>query len=333
MAMHQHKETRDVDSFAIEFTSVVLGILHYLSRVWREAVVQNPLNHRNESGGGVRCLLLRWISTLAGIVFALFLSTAQAEFYSWDFLKGDFDNVALTPFGDGAVNLVRPTDKGLRMRLPLGEKTIGIGFATRFQIRGDFEITMRYRIDKLEKPTDGWGAGPSLYLTTVSDLQPASQLSRLSRKDDKEIHAIFQAQPVDGERTKLHKHFDSDAKHGSLRITRVGSNMTWSAANGYSNEFEVLHEAEFDTADVGLARVSLQQSSPETGGTILIEHFSITADELPHLPTSLLQTERIYRPRYTPEPVVPSHPWIWYLIGAVLIGGATGAWLIRRRRG
>ena len=61
---------------------------------------------------------------------------ALADFYSWDFLTGEFDNVSLTPFGDGAVNLARPTKKGLRLRLPVGEKTAGIGFATRFQVRG-----------------------------------------------------------------------------------------------------------------------------------------------------------------------------------------------------
>lgn len=195
------------------------------------------------------------IRTVAILLLAA--PTASADFYAWDFLTGDFDNKSLTPFGDGAVNLARPTDKGLRLQLPLGEKTAGIGFATRFQIRGDFEITMRYRIDKIERPQDGWGAGPSLYLTTVTDNQPATSLSRMSRKDDRGIYSIFRALPVDGDRTKLHKQFDTEAKHGKLRIARVGSNMMWSAADGYSDEFAVLHEDEFDTGDVGLVRVLL----------------------------------------------------------------------------
>jgi hypothetical protein len=133
------------------------------------------------------------IRTVAILLLAA--PTASADFYAWDFLTGDFDNKSLTPFGDGAVNLARPTDKGLRLQLPLGEKTAGIGFATRFQLRGDFEITMRYRIDRIEKPQHGWGAGPSLYLTTVTDNQPATSLSRMSRKDDREIYSIFRALP------------------------------------------------------------------------------------------------------------------------------------------
>ena len=116
---------------------------------------------------------------------------------------------------------------------------------------------MRYRIDKIERPQDGWGAGPSLYLTTVTDNQPATSLSRMSRKDDREIYSIFRALPVDGDRTKLHKQLDTEARHGKLRIARVGSNMMWSAVDGYSDEFAVLHEDEFDTGDVGLVRVLL----------------------------------------------------------------------------
>lgn len=256
---------------------------------------------------------------------------ALADFYSWDFLTGEFDNVSLTPFGDGAVNLARPTKKGLRLRLPVGEKTAGIGFATRFQVRGDFEITMRYKIDQLETPEDGWGAGPSLYLTTISDQQPAAQLSRLSRKDGREIHSLFRALPVEGERTKLHKQFDTLTKHGQLRITRTGSSIAWSVADGLSSEFTKLHDDDFDSGDVGLVRVSLQQSAPSTGGEILIEHISITADEFPHLPTKLAQNERIYQPEYTPTHVAASRTWIGYLAGAILLAAGTVTWFVKRR--
>ena len=58
------------------------------------------------------------IRTVAILLLAA--PTASADFYAWDFLTGDFDNKSLTPFGDGAVNLARPTDKGLRLQLPLG---------------------------------------------------------------------------------------------------------------------------------------------------------------------------------------------------------------------
>lgn len=269
---------------------------------------------------------------LAAAAITVFTApTAGADFYSWDFLTGEFDNVSLTPFGNGAVNLVRPTDKGLRLRLPVGEKTPGIGFATRFQVRGNFEITMRYKLDRIATPKDGWGAGPSLYVTTVSNLQPAAQLSRLSRKDDREIHSIFRAMPVDGERTKLHKQFDTTTQRGQLRMTRVDSRVIWSVAEGYSTEFHDLHEDEFDTGDVGLVRVSLQQSAPSTGGEILIEHFSIMADELPHLPTNLGQNERIYQPQYTPTYVAPSRKWIGYLVCATLLAGGVIAWFVKRR--
>lgn len=269
------------------------------------------------------------------VAIAVFMAqtaqTARADFYSWDFLTGEFDNVSLTPFGDGAVNLARPTKKGLRLRLPVGEKTTGIGFATRFQIRGDFEITMRYKIDKLATPEDGWGAGPSLYLTTVSDRQPAVQLSRLTRKDDREIHSLFRAMPVEGERTKLHKQFDSVTKHGQLRITRSGSSVVWSVANGLSTEFTDLHADDFDPGDVGLVRVSLQQSAPSTGGEILIEHLSITADELPHMPGKLTQNDRIYQPKYRPTYVAASRRWIGYLACAVFLAAGTIVWFVKGR--
>ena len=44
-------EERAVDLVATEFTSVVFRILHYRN-AQRFRVVQNPENHRNESGGG-----------------------------------------------------------------------------------------------------------------------------------------------------------------------------------------------------------------------------------------------------------------------------------------
>ena len=254
-----------------------------------------------------------------------------AEIYTWNFMSGDFDNLSLTPFGDGAVSLARPGREGLRLQLPTGEKTKGIGFATRFQLSGDFEVTIRYRIDNIETPADGWGAGLSLYLTTVADQQPAAQLSRLSRQKGKEIHAVFRALPVEGERTKIHKHFDTDVNAGKLRMARIENRLVCSVAADYSDEFEILYEGEFDTADVGLLRVSMQQSSPETGGAVFVEHLDIIADSLPHMPSKLAQNERIYLPRYQPKPTVPSRAWMAYLSAAIVLAAGLGTWFVKRR--
>jgi len=46
-----HPTPQAVDSVATEFTSVVFRILHYRNFQYFR-VVQNPENHRNESGGG-----------------------------------------------------------------------------------------------------------------------------------------------------------------------------------------------------------------------------------------------------------------------------------------
>lgn len=271
----------------------------------------------------------------ASVVLLLTVAVPQegnADSYEWDFANGHFDNVSLVPLGRGAVNLLRPSAEGLHIRLPPGEKVDHVGFSPRFKISGDFQITLTYDVKRWHVPETGYGIGPALFLSTDAEQQPAVEINRLLRPGGKSVYTAYLAKPVDGERKGSVRFFDTQVTRGKLRLERIGPTIRYSVLENPSTEFRVLHEAEFNSADVTLVRAGLKQSDTKTPAEITISHIAITADDLPHLPSEQARTERLYIPRYIPPPAPRSYAWVWQLLTAsAILVGFTG-WVIRRRR-
>lgn len=266
----------------------------------------------------------------------LFLSTSivSAAEYSWDFRDGVFDNVSLVPLGPGAVNLLRPMDKGLRISVPAGHDVKSVGFSPRFTIRGDFEITVDFTLIQRTQPESGYGTGPTIYLSMGSTQDAAASLGRQLRTDGRDVYGVFAAQVLDGVRKPTAKLFDvpsaATAKTGRLRLRRTDEEITYSVADDHVAEFRPLATLPVSSDEVTLVRIGLSQSDPRSSGTILLHSVHIEADALPHLPSEQSRTAQLYRPRYQ----VPSHTssrWIWQSLAATLVVAGFTLWWWKRQ--
>ena len=277
--------------------------------------------------------LTRWF-----LLFVILATTADSsavradESYSWNFLTEHFDNVSLVPHGKAAIKLLRPRKDGLHIVIPADEDIGFSGFAPRFQISGDFEMILGWMIKTWKKPESGYGTGPSLYLTTEGEFQPAASLGRVLRANGRSVYSLFLARGVDGERRTSVRMFDSEAEGGRLRIKRTGKMLEFAVSDVYSTGFKVLDEQEFTAGDVNLLRAGLQQSDSSAHTEVILTWFSVHATDLPHLPSEQERTEPLYAPRYNPPPATVSYAWLWQSIGAASLAGATIIWFVRRRR-
>jgi hypothetical protein len=274
-------------------------------------------------------MLLRLTTLVLLLVTTAVLRGAE---YRWDFRTGHFDNLSLEPHGKGAVNLLRPTERGLQISLPVGKPSGFVGFAPRFKVRGDFEISLTFEIEQMTTPESGYGSGVSIYVTTESEGQPAANLGRMRRVGGKDVLSTFTANAVDGKRQTSVKLFDTTADSGTLRIQRTGAEVIYLVSEE-GGPVRQLISTPFDTGDVILLRFGVNQSDPQSFVRACVQEISITADELPHLPSEQDRTAQLYRPAFKPPPTPPDRTWIWTLVAAGLIAAAGGYWIVQRLRG
>lgn len=274
-----------------------------------------------------RFLVIGWLLTTA--------STASAASYTWDFRNGHFDNLSLVPMGVGAVNLLQPTNEGLRITVPAGYDVKTVGFSPRFVISGDFEITVAFTIISRTQPKSGFGSGPSLYLSMGSTQDSAASLGRQLRTDGRDVYGVFAARVEEGQRIPTARLFDVPAANksltGRLRLTRTRHEILYSIADDNVSAFRPLVTLPVSDADVTMLRVGLMQSDPESAAAIVLHSIQIDADELPQLPSEQSRTAQLYRPRYQPPPQPTSYRWLWQTLAALCVGGVFATWWWKRR--
>lgn len=280
--------------------------------------------------------------TLAAMQFLLIVgcflaaSSASADDYTWNFRNGHFDNLSLVPIGPGAVNLLRPTNDGLRISVPAGHDVKSVGFSPRFKVRGDFEMTVEFTILNRTQPQSGSGTGPNIYLSMGSTKDPAAALGRQLRPDGRDIYGVFAARVDAGQRIPKAKLFDvpnpAATTSGSLRLQRIKQQITYAVSDKSQPMFRSLATLDVSDADVTMLRVGLSQSDPQSAAEILIHNIHITATALPELPSAESRTAQLYRPRYQPPPTPKSYRWLWQSVAGLIVLGACAAWLWRRRR-
>jgi hypothetical protein len=239
--------------------------------------------------------------------------------YAIDFRTEAFDNLSLEPSGMGSTSLLRQTDDGVLIRVPAGTDIKNVGFAPRFVIQGDFEITVAYQIKAWQRPKEGLSVGPTLYISTEDGSSAAAELGRLRRNGEEDIHSTFSRAIIDGAEVKGARRFPAQTQEGQLRLRREGTALSFEVREGmHEGGFEVLNTSEFNAGAITLVRVAAKRDDPDGSLEVLITGFRVRADELPHLPVKLGLGEALYRPTYLPPPRATS--WM----SLAIFGGAIG---------
>jgi hypothetical protein len=107
----------------------------------------------------------KWVLNVKPM-FPFIIDLASA--YHCDFRGGIYDDrwLGIEPSGPLS-SLAKADEQGLRIAIPAKTNCRGVGVYTRFGVHGDFEITASFEILKADKPREGGGVGPELYLRTV----------------------------------------------------------------------------------------------------------------------------------------------------------------------
>ncbi len=255
-------------------------------------------------------------STLAGIVGIMFGLTAAAwateREFKQNFRDSGFDFQRLQLIGVNAQRHVTPEPGGLRMVLPGNKKVPLVGVATRFRVRGDFEITAEFVINQVGKPSAGYGVGATIYLLADTEEKEAASMGRLHRIKEGDVFAAMHGStPSGGKRLHNVKFFPTKAKSGKLRIARTNSILHYLYAEEHSPDFQELFQTQFTNADIIQVRLGADSGGAASALDMFWKSLSVYAQGFPNLDE------------------VQSWSWL-YILGFILaVGflGAVGVWI------
>ncbi len=220
-------------------------------------------------------------ATLVVLLLAPLLGQMRDEFYQ-DFRRGAI-HPALGQFGPDAARVFQQAPDGLRIALRAKRPEPGaVGVTPQFQISGDFEITVGYQLLAAETPDSGLGTGVKLWGRIESDDQQAMTLAHLVRPNgDPRILALMARVDKDDQRVLDERFHEATERRGQLRISRVGSELLFSVAEGLSDEFVEFHRAPVGSGDVKTLRISANTHDVPVAVSICLTDLRIRADRLP----------------------------------------------------
>jgi hypothetical protein len=255
----------------------------------------------------------------------------QQEEYRCDFRGGMFDNASLAPLSPGTIRLMHPGSNGLEMRLPAGRMLPTVGISPVFRLRGDFEITASFEVRNQRSPREGYGCGPTIFVSTHSTAEASAMLGLLSRPGKKQVYSTNVSSTVDAKRQHQVRLFDSDVRRGKLRLVRVEADLRFLVADGEDGPFRQLREAEFAPDDIQLVRLAAQQSDAATPVDVVWHEIVIRAEELLDRPETLAAGERRHNPTYAPAPKPERLSWWWSVASglALIILASAVVWYRR----
>jgi len=230
-----------------------------------------------------------WVSRNAAILLLL-LSLPRpspgAETFVQDFCNGQLDRRVLCLVGKQVHQFVALEKAGLRIRQTKADQRLEpVGCQTRFAIRGDFEVTTTFEILEAPKPRIGFGNGVTLRLVKTPPEANAATLAWFNHPERGEVFVADDERSVGGKREHKHEFLPTSAKAGRLRITRTGSQVRFSIAEGNEVAFREVKQMEFGTEDVQMCRIAGVTGMAPMNLDVRFTEFSITADDLP-LPAS-----------------------------------------------
>lgn len=131
---------------------------------------------------------------------------------------------ALTLYGVSPGVVTKTDRSGLSINIAAARaEEEGAGVATRFQISGDFEITISYELRSDKRPETGFGAGLKIWMSSGVPPRRAMTFAHMRRqKSDNQRVALVASWDDEGKKSIDSKTFDATASRGKMRMTRAG---------------------------------------------------------------------------------------------------------------
>jgi hypothetical protein len=216
------------------------------------------------------------------LIGAFTLGTAGDNFYE-DFRGGHALPPELELIGPQAAKVAVPETGGLRLSLPAGRANPQpVGVRPRFQMRGDFEITLTYELLKIEQPRTGHGVGVALAVNIAKSPSEDLTLARYLRVDKKELLAADH-RTYDSKRGNVHKTVFTPApssKIGRFQLKRSGPRIRFLSGSGSSGVMQVFHQLDIGSEDLNSMRFSATSGGSSAAADVRLLEIRIQADKL-----------------------------------------------------
>lgn len=246
----------------------------------------------------------------------------------------------------GNQSVSKPDGEGLVFELPAGRKAPNLdGVVAKFDIRGDFEITLSYDQLSLMGTPSPMNSSVAIWLSLNSEPMFGAAVSRSYRPEGSRFVANKITFEKVGEKREeryfpIMKDAPSDLTAGKLRIARKGSTVTHWVSSGLDKEFDLLRTWEIGTGDVTTMRIQVNPGGLDRGLKARLLDLDITAEAFISKANgqSLKKTANsssIPQLDSAPSPEKPRVPlWVWILIPglALFSGGLIFAWFSFSRK-
>jgi hypothetical protein len=250
----------------------------------------------------------------------LLAQAAGAEQFYQDFRGKEFNPEVFRQVGPSAAKLVKQEPEGLRITLSDEGITTAVGVAYPGPLEGDFQATAGYELLRLERPRGGFGAGFSVYVTTAGPAKEAVEFFHLVRPSGAEAYGCSALMTgPDGRRVPIPGAVTADVpaqgKSGRLRVTRVGPEVSLSAAEG-KQDFKGLYRINLGTADVTMVRLAAHAGNAPNPIDLRVLDFRLQHKDIA-----------------PPAEALPkrSSLWLALLLVLLLLLATLLMWLFRRR--
>lgn len=241
------------------------------------------------------------------------------EVFEQDFREGRL-HPALELFGPRSSRTFALDTRGLRITLPAKRRDpAAVGVSPRFRISGDFEITVTYEILSAQKPESGMGAGVQLWCAIGGEDPGAVLLGHLvNPRKDSAFVTIARGPPSEEEEPSSLKWFDATGKKGKIRLTRTDSILRFLVAEGATDEFREVRQADVGTEPLRTFRLSANTNNVPAAVSVRLIDLTVRADEMGG---AAVQAQR-------------SRSWVFWVMGlglTTLVGVGILVWWRRSR--
>lgn len=257
----------------------------------------------------VRAIRAKWMERRWGprrgawlwaAMVAMAVGPALGEEFEQDFRDGQFDRRLLALIGQNVNAVVRLEKGGMRIKQPDGSPALSpVGCSPRFQLRGDFEITVWFEILHLEQPKDGYGNGFTLRIRKDGRHPNTATLARFLHPRGGDTFASDHARTKGTERTHDLEFFPTRATVGKACLRRTGASLHYLVTEEKNGAWRELRQADFGTEDVGFVEIGGVTGGAACGLDLRIVQVSFTADSLP----------------LKGESKKGVHVWVWWAVG------------------
>jgi hypothetical protein len=193
----------------------------------------------------------------------------------WDFREGlDRRSMGLMTGGGGEA-VCRPTSDGIHCTIPPGQDQVKYsGVTLRFGLRGDFQITARYRL--ISMPQGEPGCFPALKISIWDAGEHWAQMVRQILATEGDVFSAFYKQPGAPHASVVYR--PTSVTAGRLSLRRVGTTLHYLATIDESDELVELHAIEFPDDDVTKIHLAAQTGGSPTGVEMIWHDLQIEAD-------------------------------------------------------